>query len=226
MDITDLEGWNVKDLVIIGAGGVGRETAMVVEQINQAGAEWNLLGFIDDDVRLHGALVNRYKVLGGMDRIDSFKEAYVVCAIANCAVRKSIICAVRQKVKGFANIIHPSVYLSPDNSIGEGNIIYPGVVLSTNVTIGNHVIISPKCGIGHDAVIRDYCSLLWNVNVSGHVDIGEGVTMGSGSTVIQNRIIGEGTIVGAGATVIHDLPPYCTAVGVPARVIKNNIKPA
>lgn len=212
----------MKDLVIIGAGGVGRETAMLVEQINQVSHEWNLLGFLDDNDKLHETIINGYKVLGGVKQAGHYKEAYAVCAIANHDVRKTIIEEIRQKVKGFANIIHPSVYISATNSIGVGNIIYPGVVLSTNITIGSHVIIGPKCGIGHDAVIRDFCSLLWNVNVSGNVSLGKGVMMGSGSTVIQNLTIGDRAVVGAGAVVICDLPPDCTAAGVPARVIKVN----
>mgnify|MGYP003939569025 FL=1 len=199
---------------------MGRETAMLVEQINRESREWNLLGFLDDNAQLHDTVINGYKVLGGVMQASLYSNAYAVCAIASYSARKTIVREISHKVKGFANIIHPSVYISATNSIGVGNIIYPGVVLSTNITIGNHVIISPKCGIGHDAVIGDYCSLLWNVNVSGNVILGEGVMMGSGSTVIQNLTIGERTTVGAGAAVIRDLPSDCTAVGVPARVIK------
>ena len=88
------------------------------------------------------------------------------------------------------------------------------------IEIGNHVIISPKCGVGHDSIIKDYVSLLWNVNVSGNDLIEEGVMMGSGSTVIQGKRIEKGSTVGAGAVVIDDIDSYSTVVGVPAKVIK------
>lgn len=93
--------------------------------------------------------------------------------------------------------------------------------MTTNIIVGNHVIVSPKCGIGHDSIIKDYVSLLWNTNVSGHDIIEEGVLMGSGSTVIQGKVIGEGAIVGAGAVVVKDIDKYTTNVGIPSRIVNN-----
>ena len=43
----------MKNIVIIGAGGVGRETALIIQQINELELTWNLIGFIDDN-NLHG----------------------------------------------------------------------------------------------------------------------------------------------------------------------------
>ena len=105
-------------------------------------------------------------------------------------------------------------------TLGGGSIVYEGVILTSNIQIGSHVIISLKCGIGHDSIVKDYVSLLWNVNVSGNDLIKEGVTMGSGSTVIQGKTIGRGATIGAGAVVINDIEPYCTAVEVPAKVTR------
>ena len=92
-------------------------------------------------------------------------------------------------------------------------------IKTANIKIGNQVIISPKCGIGHDSVIEDYVTLLWNVNVSGSVKIGQGSTLGSGSTIIQGVEIGRGSFVGAGSVVIRDIEANKTAVGVPSRYI-------
>lgn len=51
--------------------------------------------------------------------------------------------------------------------------------------------------------------------------IGKNTWLGIGSIVSNNIAIGQNAIVGAGAVVINDVPPNVTAVGVPARVIKN-----
>ena len=59
-----------------------------------------------------------------------------------------------------------------------------------------------------------------SVNVSGNVKISYGVEIGVGSQIIEKKKIGENTILGAGAVVIDDIPANCTAVGVPAKVIK------
>ena len=212
----------LKDLIIIGAGGVGRETALIVEDINNKSREWNLLGFVDDYKEI-GEDINGYKVLGGNDYINNYeKEVYVVCAIANYKIKKSIIEKIKNYNVKFANIIHPSVNLNKTVDIGNGCIVYENSIITANINIGNHVIVSPKCGIGHDSIIKDYCSLLWNVNVSGNVLLEEGVTMGSGSTIIQGKRVGYGSFIGAGAVVIRDVKPNSTAVGVPLRYINSN----
>lgn len=210
----------MEDIIIIGAGGVGKEVALLIEQINAYKPTWNIIGFIDDNIKIHNIEVNGYKVIGGINCIDEFENIYVVCAIANYHVKKKIINNIKNKKIKYANIIHPSVYIGKTSVLGEGVIIYPGVVMTTNIKIGNHVLISPKCGIGHEVIIGDYSSILWNVSISGNVEIGEGCFIGSGATIVQNIKIGIDTVIGAGAVVIRQLPGRCTAVGVPAKAIK------
>lgn len=210
----------MKNIVIVGAGGVGRETSLIIQQINELKSTWNLIGFIDDDVNSWGNVINGYPVIGGMDSLEKLSlDTYVVVAIANYKVKKRIVNKINNRFK-FATIVHPRVWLHDYMTLGEGTIIYEGAILTTNIKVGNHVIISPKCGIGHDSIIKDYVSLLWNVNISGNDVIEEGVMMGSASTVIQGKRIGKGSTVGAGAVVIDNIDSYSTVVGVPAKVIK------
>ena len=74
--------------------------------------------------------------------------------------------------------------------------------------------------IGHDSQVDDYATLAPGVNLSGFSKIGEGADLGAGAATIPGVEIGAWAIVGAGAAVTRDLPAHCTAVGVPARVIK------
>lgn len=210
----------MKNIVIIGAGGVGREVSLIIQQINELEPTWNLLGFIDDNTDNWGKVINGYSVIGGIDSLEFLSnDTYIVIAIANYEVKKKIVNKVNNKFK-FATIVHPKVWIHDYMTVGQGTIIYEGAILTANIEIGNHVIISPKCGVGHDSIIKDYVSLLWNVNVSGNDLIEEGVMMGSGSTVIQGKKIGKGSIIGAGAVVVNDIESFSTAVGVPAAVIK------
>lgn len=211
----------MKNLVIIGAGGVGREVSLIVQQINEIEPTWNMIGFIDDNVDNWGKVINGYSIIGGVDSLDLLtQDHYVVIAIANYEAKKRIVNRLKGRFK-FATIIHPKVWIHDFMTLGEGSIVYEGVILTANIEIGKHVIISPKCGIGHDSIVKDYVSLLWNVNISGNDLIEEGVMMGSGSTVIQGKTIGQGSTIGAGAVVINDISKYSTAVGVPAKVVKN-----
>ena len=210
----------MKNIIIIGAGGVGREVSLIIEKINKLKATLNLIGFIDDNINSWNKIINGYQIIGGLDLLETLPlDTYVVIAIANYNLKKKIVNKINNKFK-FATIIDPKVYIHDYMTIGEGTIIYEGAIITANIQVGNHVIISPKCGIGHDSIIKDYVSLLWNVNISGNDVIEEGVMMGSGSTIIQGKKIGKGSIIGAGAVVIDDIDSFTTAVGVPAKVVK------
>lgn len=211
----------MKDIAIYGAGGFGREVAMLVEQINQHTPSWNLTGFYDDGL-VAGTAVYGYKVLGGLpDLNNTGKELSLVIGIADPEIKKKIITQISNPYISYPVLFHPTALAGQkDVRIGEGSIITAGAILTVNIHIGVHVIINLSCTIGHDAVIGDYSSLMPAVNISGEVEIGEGVFIGTGANIINQLKVGAATIIGAGAVVTESLPAHCTAVGVPAKPIK------
>lgn len=212
----------MKDLIIIGAGGFGREVAWLVERINAASPQWNLLGFLDDSEEIQSKNIDKYSVIGKVDDIVNHPNAFAVCCVANTVVRKML--ASKVKSNPFATLVDPAAVVSPRVEIGEGSVICAGVVITVDIKIGKHNIIDVNSTVGHDAVLEDFVTLYPSVNVSGNTLIKSGVELGTGTQVIQGFTIGENTIVGAGAVVNRDLPCNCTAVGVPAKVIKINEK--
>jgi sugar O-acyltransferase (sialic acid O-acetyltransferase NeuD family) len=211
----------MKDIVIIGAGGFGREVAWLIEDINKENTEWNILGFVDDNKEIHGTEMNGYNVLGGIEWLKS-QELNVVCAIGDPIIKKKTIERLNGSNNSFPVLIHPSVIHSDRVTFGEGSIICAANIITTDIKIGNHVIINLDCTIGHDAVLGDYTTVLPSVNVSGFVVTDKSVSIGTGSAIIQGVKIGENTVVGAGSVVVKDLPKNCTAVGAPAKPIKFN----
>ena len=81
----------MKDIVIIGAGGFGREVAWLIERINNESPTWKIKGFIDDNEQLWGKQEDNYKVLGGTDYLKKCGEIYAVCAVGSASVRKRIV---------------------------------------------------------------------------------------------------------------------------------------
>ncbi|MCR5205023.1 MAG: acetyltransferase [Lachnospiraceae bacterium] len=213
----------LKDLIIIGASGFGREAAWLVERINHRNPTWNLLGFLDDNKDIVGKDINGYSVLGTSEDVEKFREAYFVCAIGNSRVREKMIGRITEinSEVMFATLIDPSVVISDLVKIGRGTIICAHTIITVNIDMGEHVIINLDCTIGHDAVIEDFVTLYPSVNVSGITTIRRNVEMGTGSQIIQGKKIGEYSIIGAGAVVVKDIPANCTAVGCPAKIIKS-----
>lgn len=195
----------MKDIVIIGAGGIGREVAWIIEEINEVNPTWNILGFVDENSEIWGKELNGYKVLGGLDILDKLESnAEVIVAIANCGVKKDIVARLNNKFN-FATIIYPNVKISKYIEIGQGSIIFPGVILTVNTSIGNHVVISGNCGIGHDTVIGDYSSVLWGSNFSGFNTVGEECFIGVGTKIIQGINMGSRRKIRAGTVVIENI---------------------
>jgi len=194
-----------KDIIIIGAGGIGRETAYIIEEINEVRKTWNIIGFVDDNCDMHGQCLNGYDVLGGLEYLKGIdKKTYVVIAMANCKLKRKIVGELKACFE-FATIVHPTVRISKYIDIGQGTIIYKGTVLTVNTTIGNHVTISGNCGIGHDTVIGDFSSILWGANLSGYDFVGKEVFIGVGVNIIQNIKIDDGIRVGAGEIVSKNM---------------------
>ncbi len=100
--------------------------------------------------------------------------------------------------------------------------------------MGQGIMIDHATGvvIGETAVVGDNVSMLHHVTLGGsgtgtgvrHPIIGHGVLLGAGVTVLGPVTVGAGSKVGAGSVVVTDLPTHSVAVGVPARVIKRDIK--
>ncbi|QHQ63192.1 transferase [Anaerocolumna sedimenticola] len=212
----------MKDIVIIGAGGFGKEVAQLIKDINKDKKTWNLLGYIDETVEKHGSLINETPVLGSFDWFEksSRSKVWAVCALGNPRDKYKLIQKTSAYPINYATIIHPDAKINKYSDLGFGCIICCNSFISVNTKIGNHVCINPGCGIGHDTIIEDYTSLYWNVTLSGNVFIHEGCEIGSKAIVIQKKTVGKWSIIGAGAVIIRDLPEYCTAVGVPGRTIK------
>lgn len=213
----------MKDIAIIGAGGFGREVKMLIDQINAVKPKYNFIGYFDDGIA-EGNLVNGYPVIGTVEAVNSYeKPLAVVFAIGLSSLRRKLLDKVKSNFISHETLIHPSAIIGNyDVNIGEGCIICAGVMITVNVMIGAHVVLSIGCVVGHDAVLKDYSSFMPSVTISGGVVIEKEVYVGTGAKIINHLTVGEKTIIGAGAVVHKSLPANCTAVGVPAKVIKFN----
>lgn len=211
----------INKIAIYGAGGFGREAKWVLDDINKYCLQWDFIGHFDDDFSAVTKVDSKF-FLGGMDTLNQWEEPiFIIIAVGNPIVKRSIIQKIKNQHIQFATLIHPLAIIGPTEvHIGEGSVICAGNIITTDVQIGRHVLLHSGCTVGHDAVIGDYCSFMPSVNISGEVNIGEAVYAGTGAKIINRIDIGNETIIGAGAVVIRSLPSRCTAVGVPAKSIK------
>jgi sugar O-acyltransferase (sialic acid O-acetyltransferase NeuD family) len=213
-------------IIILGASGHAR----VCLDILQA-QRWPVLGFFDDNPELEGTSIHDLPVLGNISAAtEMIQKRYIktIIAIGDNYERKRIFSLLAEYNKDslineyLINVIHPSAILSPKSTMEYGNFIAPGVIINTDTQLGSGIIINTGATIDHDNTIHDFAQISPGCNLAGNVTVEEGAFLGTGAVVLPGKTIGAYAIVGAGAVVIDDIPPYCTAVGVPARVIKRH----
>lgn len=212
----------MKDIVIVGAGGFGREVKFIIDRINKINLSYNLLGFYDDNKDLPD-IINGAPYLGDLKSlISNTKPISVVLGIGDPNIKSKIVNRlIVNDSLSYPNIIDPGAIIGDDKiNLGKGNVICCGVIMTCNIDIKDFTTLNLSCTVGHDTIINDFSSFMPSVNISGEVVIEKGVYVGTGAKIINLLSIGQHTIVGAGAVVAKSLPANCTAVGIPAKPIK------
>ncbi|MDD6656648.1 MAG: NeuD/PglB/VioB family sugar acetyltransferase [Lachnospiraceae bacterium] len=204
----------MKKIVIVGSSGFAREIEWIINRINSIIPTWNFVGYIDCQ--------NKKDVIGDDSYLLNYaEELAVVIAIGDPSTRQRLVEMYKKNEKlFFPNIIDPSVICSNSVVLGQGNIICANTVLTVDIRVGNFNIINLGCTIGHETIIKDYVTLSPSVNVSGNVILENRISIGTGCQIIPQKHIDHDVVLGAGAVVVRDIQSDCTALGVPARIVK------
>ena len=207
------------EIVVVGAGGHGREVVEILHDAAAAGSDQHPIGYLDDDPAKQGTVLDDLPVLGGLDWLkeDQRFETKVICAIGQPELCEELAQRVRSTGHRFARAISPRAVVSPRATLGEGVIVFPNVVVNTGATIGDCVTLNVGATVSHDSTVGDYSNINPGVHLAGNVKVGHKAYIGMGANIIHDLSVGEHSIIGAGAVVIRDVPPDMRATGVPAR---------
>lgn len=204
-------------LVVVGAGGHGREAVDIVDAVNAVSPTYRLLGFLDDGREAGSrAEPTEHEVLGGVDALTALDAAYVL-AVGLPGVRRSVARQLDGRGRGPVSLIHPTATVGSHVRTGPGLLMAAGSRITHAVTVGEHVHLNVNASVSHDCTLGSFVTITPGAHLSGNVDVGDGVWFGIGAVARQGVRIEDDVTVGAGAVVIDDLPAGCTAVGVPAR---------
>lgn len=206
----------MKDIIIVGAGGFGREMLQWLTDINSEKKTWNIKGFIDDNIHALEAFRYPVKVIGTIkDWVPSDSEVFV-CAIADPDIKEKVVTLLKSRGAKFVSVIHPDAAIGAYTELGEGVVIYPDARITVNVKIGDFVTFLHSFA-GHDVTIGDYSTVFGGTSLNGFVQVGSHVQISSHVDVIPNRKIGDHAFIGAGSVVVDNVKPNTKMFGNPAK---------
>jgi sugar O-acyltransferase (sialic acid O-acetyltransferase NeuD family) len=189
-------------LALFGHGGHAREVAAQMEA--------TVTFFVDD----------KYSN-GDIKPISEFdpKKYLLMVAVADSKDRAEIVSKLPEETEYFT-FIHPTAQImSDDVIIGEGSFIGANSILTTNIIIWDHAILNRGNHIGHDCIIGNYFSAMPGAMVSGNVNIGNCVYLGTNSSIIEKKYLLHDIKIGANGVVVKDITSSGTYVGCPVKML-------
>lgn len=206
----------MKRLIIIGAGGMGREVLQCAKQINEFEKRWDIAGFLDPDRDALRGKKCEYTVIGNDYDYEIQVEDEFVCAAGDGVLRAKLIERLKSRGAKFTTLVHPSALIADTAEIGEGTIIFANAIVSDNVKIGTGCFINYQSLIGHDVIMEDYCTIFSNCVICGACRLKTNVTMGTASNIIPGITASENAYICAGSTVMRNVRKDARVIGVPA----------
>lgn len=205
-------------IAVIGKGGHSK----VIKDIISSNQEYEIVGYLDDLYENQTIIDGMYygPIMTAQHLLHNFEDVKFVIAIGNNRVRKVISEQLGLSDDQYATLIHSHAVVSPSAKIGNGTVVMASAVINADARIGKHTIINTKAVVEHDSQISDFVHISPNATLTGAVSVGEGTHIGAGAVMIPNVQIDEWSVIGAGATIIHNIPANCTAVGVPAKIVR------
>ncbi|MDR1376559.1 MAG: NeuD/PglB/VioB family sugar acetyltransferase [Synergistaceae bacterium] len=209
----------MQDLVIYGAGGLGREVLAYLRAADSG--RWNFLGFVDDG-KPSGTQIGGSKILGDMSLLTTAASPVaVLMGLADPAAKASLYAKLSLNPwVTFPVLVHPLAHVEESASLGAGTIISPYCSVSVDTALGLCSFLNVGSQIGHDSVLGDFGSVMPHVDISGNVTVGARTLIGAGARILQGLTIGSDVTVGIGSVVLKNVPGHCTVIGYPARVVK------
>lgn len=210
----------MKNLLIIGARGFGREIFYLATQCPGYGIEYSIKGFLDDKVDALDDFEDYPPIVSSVEDYQVQENDVFICAVGEVAYKKKYVQMILDKGGEFITLIHPTANVDISSKIGVGTIVLAYATLGAGSVIGDFVVIMETVVVSHDTKIGDYTRIDSNAVCVGGAVIKDEVTIHT-SAVINHRIVVErGATIGAGSFVIRKVKENTTVYGNPAIKMK------
>jgi sugar O-acyltransferase (sialic acid O-acetyltransferase NeuD family) len=212
----------MKQIIILGAGGLGQEIAWLIEEINESKETWQILGYLDSHPSVQGLTLANYPVLGTFEDAIKYPESYFVIAFGDPRKRYETFQLVSKYNLNWATLISPTVRVHESNKLGTGVVIGRNTNLTLHCELDDFVMLNIHVVIGHDVKIGKFSIVSPNVTINGGARIGKICSIGA-NAFVRDINIDDLVTVGACSCVVKDVASNCVVGGVPAKIIQGGV---
>ncbi len=206
----------MKNLIIIGAGGMGRTVFGIAMESVGYGTEFIIKGFIDDNLKVLDGYHNYPPIISKISDYEPQEDDVFVCSLGGESRRKCIE-SLLERGAVFINIIHETARVRLNVKLGVGNVICPYVSVGADSILGNYNMIQSYSTIGHDVVIGDFNRIDTHVTCVGGIRIGNEVDIYTAAVLNHKVVVEDEAHVGACSFVIRKVKAGTTVYGNPAK---------
>jgi sugar O-acyltransferase (sialic acid O-acetyltransferase NeuD family) len=210
----------MKDLLIIGARGWGREVYDIACACINSGQELHVKGFLDDKSDALDTYKNYPPIISSVENYEIQPDDVFICALGDVYQKQKYVGLILDKGGSFISLIHPTAILGNNARIGAGCILGAYSNISSDTVLDDFVTLSIRAGIGHDSTVGRFSHIGGNSNISGFVSVGELVTIHPCCDIVPHRHIGDNATIGTGSVVLSHVKKNTTVFGCPAKVIE------
>ena len=210
----------MKNLVIIGAGGFGREMFATAREAVGYGETFTVKGFLDGNPSALDGFSGYPEIIGTPETYQIEENDVFITALGSIAARRRCAAMIEERGGRFISVIHRSASIGPNVTVGDGSLVTHNVVLTADIKVGRHSCVFHGTVIGHDTVLEDFTHVYSLVSVGGGVRIAEGASVFPGARIVPRVEIGVGATVGIGSAVVRSVAPGVTVFGVPAERLR------
>lgn len=210
----------MKNLIIIGARGFGREVYSLAIQSVGYDEEFVVKGFLDDNSNVLDGFDNYPAILNSVEAYEIHPDDVFICALGSVKAKKHYVTILLNKGAIFINLIHKNVVFNINAKLGTGCIFWGPISISNDVIIKDFVTIHPNVAIGHDVSIGNFAHIGAYCFFGGYTEIQNDVTIYVRATILDRLKVGQGATVGAGSVVLRNVKENTTVFGNPAKKIQ------
>lgn len=210
----------MKHLIILCAGGFGREVYNSALESIGYGDEFDVKGFLDDNPDALDGFEGYPSIIGTIKDYQPEEGDVFVCAVGSVKTKIAICEGIIAKGGVMYTLIHRTAYISRNVVMGKGCMLLACARIHCDVTLGDYVTVQPYATVGHDVTVGKWTHINAYADCGGMSKIGEGVTLHTTCFVVPLSIVGDYATVGAGSVAMRRVKAGQTVFGVPAKPLR------